>query len=50
MSTPFAWQGRTDAEEVGDSRRWHHVMRTFDQSAHGGVALIGFAVDEGVRR
>ena len=50
MSTPFAWQGRTDAEEVGDSRRWHHVMRTFDERAHGGVALIGFAVDEGVRR
>lgn len=50
MTTPFAWQGRTDAEEVGDSRRWHHVMRPFDTSAHGGVALIGFAVDEGVRR
>jgi formiminoglutamase len=50
MSTPFVWQGRTDAEEVGDSRRWHHVMRPFDESAHGGVALIGFAVDEGVRR
>ena len=50
MSTPFVWQGRTDAEEVGDSRRWHHVMRPFDQSAQGGVALIGFAVDEGVRR
>lgn len=50
MTSPFDWQGRTDPEEVGDSRRWHHVMRTFDGSAHDGVALIGFAVDEGVRR
>ncbi len=50
MTSPFDWQGRTDTEEVGDSRRWHHVMRMFDGSAHDGVALIGFAVDEGVRR
>jgi formiminoglutamase len=54
MSTPantaFAWQGRTDTEEVGDSRRWHHVVRPFDAASQGGVALIGFAVDEGVRR
>lgn len=50
MTTPFTWQGRTDVEEVGDSRRWHHVMRPFDERARGGVALIGFAVDEGVRR
>lgn len=50
MTAPFVWQGRTDSEEVGDSRRWHHAMRPFDGSAHGGVALIGFAVDEGVRR
>lgn len=54
MNTPenntFVWQGRTDSEEVGDSRRWHHVVRPFDAASQGGVALIGFAVDEGVRR
>ena len=27
---PFVWQGRTDSEELGDSRRWHHVVRPFD--------------------
>jgi formiminoglutamase len=48
--SPFVWQGRTDTEEMGDSRRWHHVVRPFDAVSHGGVALIGFAVDEGVRR
>lgn len=47
---PFVWQGRTDGEEVGDSRRWHHLVRPFDSASQGGVALIGFAVDEGVRR
>lgn len=47
---PFVWQGRTDSEEVGDSRRWHHVVRPFDAASQDGVALIGFAVDEGVRR
>jgi formiminoglutamase len=50
MTTPFVWQGRTDAQEVGDSRRWHHVVRAFDDRARDGVALMGFAVDEGVRR
>lgn len=50
MSEPFVWQGRTDAEEIGDTRRWHHVMRAFTPMSRDGVALIGFAVDEGVRR
>ena len=49
-TAPFVWQGRTDSEEVGDSRRWHHVVRPFDVASQDGVALIGFAVDEGVRR
>jgi len=47
---PFVWQGRTDREEAGDSRRWHHAVRPFDTASQAGVALIGFAVDEGVRR
>lgn len=50
MTAAFVWTGRTDAEELGDARRWHHVVRPFDDHARGGVALIGFAVDEGVRR
>lgn len=49
-SPPFVWQGRTDSEETGDARRWHQVVRPFDDTCRGGVALIGFAVDEGVRR
>lgn len=47
---PFVWQGRTDSEEVGDSTRWHQRVRPFDGASKGGVALVGFAVDEGVRR
>jgi formiminoglutamase len=50
MSTPFAWQGRIDAEETGPSPRWHQRVQPFAAASQGGVALIGFAVDEGVRR
>ena len=50
MNTPFVWQGRVDTEEPGDSTRWHQRVQTFDAASHDGVALIGFAVDEGVRR
>lgn len=46
----FVWQGREDPEEQGDSRRWHQVMQAWGPQAKGGCALIGFAVDEGVRR
>lgn len=49
-NAPFVWQGRVDSEETGDSRRWHQVVQPFDAASQGGVALIGFAVDEGVRR
>ena len=49
MATP-AWGGRVDSEEAGDARRWHQVMQPFDAQCRDGVALIGFAVDEGVRR
>lgn len=50
MSDGFVWHGRTDGEEAGDSRRWHHVIRPFGDASRGGVTLVGFAVDEGVRR
>lgn len=50
MTPPFEWSGRVDAEETGVTTRWHqHVRHVTTQSA-GGVTLIGFAVDEGVRR
>lgn len=45
-----AWQGRIDAEETGPSLRWHQRVQPFTSASQGGVALIGFAVDEGVRR
>jgi formiminoglutamase len=44
------WRGRDDFGDSGDTRRWHHVVRAFDADATSGVALIGFACDEGVRR
>ena len=46
----FEWRGRIDAEEAGDSTRWHQRVRPADADSAGGVTLIGFAVDEGVRR
>lgn len=46
----FEWRGRLDAEEPGDSTRWHQRVRTAGADSRGGVTLIGFAVDEGVRR
>jgi len=46
----FEWRGRVDAEETGVSTRWHQHVRPAAADSHGGVTLIGFAVDEGVRR
>ena len=46
----FVWRGRVDVEESGPSARWHQHVRPFDAAAKDGVTLIGFAVDEGVRR
>ncbi|MBW8467866.1 MAG: formimidoylglutamase [Thiobacillus sp.] len=46
----FAWRGRDDAEETGVSTRWHHRVQPATPNSEGGVTLIGFAVDEGVRR
>lgn len=50
VHSPFVWQGRVDAEETGPSRRWHQHVRPFSDDSQAGVALMGFAVDEGVRR
>ncbi|WP_439520930.1 formimidoylglutamase [Hydrogenophaga sp.] len=48
--TPFAWRGRVDPEESGPTPRWHERVRPLRPDSQGGVTLIGFAVDEGVRR
>lgn len=50
MAPPFEWTGRVDAEEPGDTTRWHQHVRPATMDSKHGVTLIGFAVDEGVRR
>lgn len=42
------WQGRIDPEV--DSPRWHQRIQPLAASSPAGVALLGFASDEGVRR
>lgn len=49
-TSAFQWQGRIDAEDSGPTPRWHQHVRPLAVDSHGGVTLIGFAVDEGVRR
>lgn len=57
-TAPDVWTGRTDGTET-DLLRWHQVVRTVDllqqplpplQAGQKGVAFLGFASDEGVRR
>ena len=45
-----AWSGRIDLPEDASTRRWHQWVRLPEQNAAPGVALLGFACDEGVRR
>lgn len=47
---PFEWRGRVDTEETGISTRWHQHVRPAAADSASGVTLIGFGVDEGVRR
>ena len=42
------WQGRIDPEP--DSLRWHQAIQPLAADSLPGVALLGFASDEGVRR
>jgi formiminoglutamase len=44
------WSGRSDLLEGAAGRRWHDVVRPLSRAARGGVAIIGFACDAGVRR
>jgi formiminoglutamase len=43
-----AWQGRIDPES--DSARWHQRIQPLAEDSQPGLALLGFASDEGVRR
>lgn len=45
-----AWQGRVDAADGEAGLRWHQLAAPWSTGAAGGVALLGFASDEGVRR
>jgi formiminoglutamase len=50
-SEEFHWQGRIDAAEGDLARRWHQCVRTQRaEVTRPDIALIGFAVDEGVAR
>lgn len=42
------WSGRVDPE--ADSPRWHQRIQPLCESQQPGLALLGFACDEGVRR
>ncbi len=44
---PDIWQGRVDAEDGAAGRRWHQVVRPFDQGPPG-TCLLGLASDRGV--
>jgi len=44
------WKGRIDLPEGPATRRWHQWMREPVAGAAPGVAVLGFASDEGVRR
>lgn len=45
-----AWQGRVDAADGDAGLRWHQLVEPWRAGAARGVALLGFASDEGVRR
>lgn len=44
------WQGRVDAAEGDLALRWHQVIQPWTPGSAPGIALVGFASDEGVRR
>ena len=50
MSSAWPWQGRVDAAEGAESLRWYQVVRPRAAGLAPGIALLGFACDEGVRR
>lgn len=46
---PDVWSGRTDGSGAAH-RRWHQAVSSQHAAGPGGLALLGFASDEGVRR
>lgn len=46
---PPTWSGRDDGPEP-EHARWHHAMQAYPTDAVPGIAVLGFASDEGVRR
>lgn len=50
MSAVEGWSGRIDLPENASTRRWHQWVRTPTPGCAPGVAVLGFACDEGVRR
>jgi len=50
--SPDIWQGRDDRHEASNALRLFQTVRQSDtqQPSGDGIALIGFACDEGVRR
>lgn len=44
------WHGRVDDPADPETFRWHQVVRPMERNAVPGIALLGFASDEGVRR
>ncbi|MGV8939950.1 MAG: formimidoylglutamase [Lysobacter sp.] len=44
------WHGRIDDPADPETFRWHQVVRPIERDAVPGIALLGFASDEGVRR
>lgn len=50
MSAIEGWSGRVDLPEDASTRRWHQWVRAPQADSAPGVAVLGFACDEGVRR
>jgi formiminoglutamase len=44
------WQGRVDSADGDHAIRWHECVRALVRNAPPGIALLGFACDEGVHR
>jgi formiminoglutamase len=44
------WTGRADVDEGPRALRWHQAVKTLEAANKPGIALLGFACDEGVRR
>lgn len=44
------WQGRVDANEGPLAVRWHQRVSVWTEQSPAGIALVGLACDEGIRR